>query len=268
MIPQSERLWETHVHHTAQKLTYPPTPDLTTLRRPQRRSSLGTGLGWVAVILVILLLVGLSVPPVRAGVLEWLQVGPVRVWLVAPTPTPTPTVLIAATVTPQPTPTPLLSVLDLAGETTLADARDDADFPIRLPTYPPDLGLPDRVFLQDLEGTAVILVWLEPGASDKVRMSLHELASGAFVWKMEPTAVEETSVHGQRALWVDGPYYLLVQQPQSGQTWANRRLIRGHVLVWTEMIDGMEIVYRLETDLSLEEAIRVAESLSGEPPQR
>jgi hypothetical protein len=34
-------------------------------------------------------------------------------------------------------------------------------------------------------------------------------------------------------------------------------LIEGHVLIWTEG----EITYRLETDMPLEEAVRVAESL-------
>ncbi len=36
-----------------------------------------------------------------------------------------------------------------------------------------------------------------------------------------------------------------------------RHLVEGHVLVWVED----EITYRLETDLNLEEAIRIAELL-------
>jgi hypothetical protein len=40
------------------------------------------------------------------------------------------------------------------------------------------------------------------------------------------------------------------------------RLIDGHVLIWT---DG-NLTYRLETDLSLEEALKVAESLQPVKP--
>jgi hypothetical protein len=40
-----------------------------------------------------------------------------------------------------------------------------------------------------------------------------------------------------------------------------RRMIDGQVLIW----EGDGITYRLETDLSLEEAIRIAESLEPLP---
>jgi hypothetical protein len=41
-----------------------------------------------------------------------------------------------------------------------------------------------------------------------------------------------------------------------------KRLIDGHVLIWTEG----DITFRLETDLSVEEAIQVAESLASPSP--
>jgi hypothetical protein len=57
-------------------------------------------------------------------------------------------------------------------------------------------------------------------------------------------------------LWTVGPYALQFQR--SGQViYDLRRLIEGHVLIWTE--EG--ITYRLETDLSLQEAVQIAESL-------
>ena len=56
----------------------------------------------------------------------------------------------------------LASILDLKGKTSLPAARARVDFPIRLPTYPPDLGSPDGVFLQDINGAVVVLVWLTP----------------------------------------------------------------------------------------------------------
>jgi hypothetical protein len=41
------------------------------------------------------------------------------------------------------------------------------------------------------------------------------------------------------------------------------RLIEGNVLIWTEG----DLTYRIETDLSLEEAIRIAESLQAPPAE-
>lgn len=282
--------WEAYVQETAGAFPYPPTPDIAGALRKRlaeepRRRTPGRRLAWAAAAVVILAASLLAVPQVRAGLLEVLRIGAVEIRLIEPTaipiptPAPSPTATVRPptatpdtsrtpgltptssatptpvppTATPSPTPTPLTSVLDLAGETTLAKAQAKVDFPIRLPAYPPDLGAPDRVFLQDLEGSAVILVWLEPEQPDQVRLSLHELGPGAFVSKGPPPVVEETTVHGQRALWTTGTYYV----KSRGGSYGNKRLIEGHVLIWTEG----EITYRLETDLSLEEAVRVAESL-------
>lgn len=229
---------------------------------------------------VLFLLAGLlAVPQVRAGLLTFLRIGAVRILLTAPTPTPTPppptpteapsvpTAGPAAgsgpTATPSPTPTqvpptptatPLASVLDLAGATTLEEAQAQVGFPIRLPSYPPDLGPPDRVFLQDLGGPAVILVWLAPDQPDRVRLSLHLLGPDIIAQKFQPQVVQETTLHGQRALWTTGPYLL---QLRNG-AFEMRRLIEGHVLIWEQD----SVTYRLETDLPLEEAIRIAESLN------
>jgi hypothetical protein len=187
------------------------------------------------------------VPPVQATVQAVIQIGVDHIFRTPPARTPT---------SRTPTPTPLASVLDLAGETTLAQAQTQVQFPIRLPAYPPDLGPPQRVFLQDLYGAAVVLVWVDPQHPGVVGMSLHELSQGVFAYKTAPPAIQETTVHGQRALWTDGPY--IVQVVINGQTEdAPRRLVTGHVLIWTEG----EITYRLETSVSLEEAVRIAESL-------
>jgi len=201
---------------------------------------------WVAAALLLLTAL-LFVPPVEATVQAVIQIGVDHIFRTPPAHTPT---------SRTPTPTPLASVLDLAGETTLAQAQKQVQFPIRLPAYPWDLGPPQRVFLQDLGGAAVVLVWLDPQHAGAVRMSLHELSQGIYVYKSQPQVIQETSVHGQRAIWTDGPY--IVQVVQGGRLdYAPRRLVTGHVLIWTEG----DITYRLETSASLEEAVRIAESL-------
>ena len=222
--------------------------------RPQRLTG-------VAIVIVLLLLILFTVPPIRAAVLEVIRLGAVRIFLTEPTPTtipPTATPVAATTQTataPPPTrPSPLpASLLNLAGETTLAEAQAQVDFPLRLPTEPTDLGPPDKVYLQDLNGPVVILVWLDPDRPGGVRLSLHYLSPNTLAGKSVPQTLQETTVHDQPALWVTGPHLLQIE----GQSYDLIRLVAGNVLIWTEG----EITYRLETDVSLEEAVQIAESL-------
>ncbi|MBE7553936.1 MAG: hypothetical protein HS126_22960 [Anaerolineales bacterium] len=262
--------WEARLQQLARRFPYPATPDVTSIVRAQlaegSRPKLGLPprrLAWAA-LLVLLILAGLlAVPQVRAALVEYLQIGAVRIFLVEPTQTPTPTPAAASlkerplTPTPRPSPTPLPSLLDLAGATTLAQAQAQVDFPIRLPAYPANLGEPDWVFLQDFDGPLVVLVWAKPDQPNQVQFSLHMLGPGTFAGKGPPVTVQETTVNGQRAYWTEGPYLLQIRRNNRTENDV-RRLIDGHVLVWTEA----EITYRLETDLSLEEAVKIAESLA------
>jgi hypothetical protein len=130
-----------------------------------------------------------------------------------------------------------------------------AEFPILLPAYPTDLGLPDNVFLQDLDGQVLVLVWLDPAKPGKVRLSLHQFSDqdNMTVTKVQPITVLETTVGGEPAVWAQGPYILKYRNGDIDVI----RLIEGHVLIWEQA----GITYRLETDLSVEEAVRIAESL-------
>jgi hypothetical protein len=264
--------WEARLREAARTFPYPPTPDIAStvraklteeirLKSGRRISWASRRLVWAALILILVLGGLLAVPQVRAALVEYLQIGAVRIFLVEPTSTPTPSPATPAsaspaTATPRPTPTPLASLLDLAGATTLAEAQAQVDFPIRLPAYPADLGPPDKVFLQDFGGPAVVLVWLEANQPERVRLSLHQLGPGTFAEKGHPGLVQETTVNGRAAIWAEGPYVLQFQRGHQVE-YDFRRLVEGRVLIWAE--EG--ITYRLESDLPLEEAVRVAESL-------
>jgi hypothetical protein len=90
-------------------------------------------------------------------------------------------------------------------------------------------------------------------------MSLHLIPAGSWaIDKFDPALVQETSVNGQRAIWAVGPYPLRLRNSDL----QFMRLIEGHVLIWT---DG-DLTYRLETDSSVEDAIKVAESLKPIQP--
>jgi hypothetical protein len=185
----------------------------------------------------------------------------VRIFRTEPTPvTPPqqefPSTVMPITATPAMTSQPLIPILEqLAGEVTLAEAQQTVSYPILLPSYPPDLGAPARVFVQEAEGDMTILIWIDPQKPDQILMSLHIIPPGSWaVEKMNPALIQETTVNGQRAIWAEGPYPLRFSNGNLDFV----RLIDGHVLIWTE--GG--VTYRLETELDLEEAIKIAESLA------
>jgi hypothetical protein len=174
-------------------------------------------------------------------------------------PTPMPTF------TPAPTSIPVspASRLNLVGEAGLFKLAEQSGFTPRIPvlTDMPELVSPDKVFLQDLGGPAVIMAWYLPGRTDDLRMVLYELKNGDFVEQQtadSTTVVQETSVGSAPARWVEGPQVAYVSDGKGGQTLEKRNFISsGHTLVWQEH----GLTYRLETSLSLEEAVKIAQSL-------
>jgi hypothetical protein len=258
-----QELFEKQIRSLSEGLDYPRTPDiagsvmrrLRVSTRPRSRR-----LVWSLTIILILFLSLMLIPPARAAIIEFIQIGVVRIFRTEPTPPAPPnqeipSTALPVTVTPVPTSLPLIPILEtLAGEMTLAEAQKTVPYPIRLPSYPPDLGQPDRIFVQEAEGKMTILVWIDPQHPDKVLMSLHLIPPGSWaIDKFDPAQVQETTVNGQRAIWAVGPYPLRLRNSDL----QFMRLIEGHVLIWTDK----DVTYRLETDLSLEEAVKIAESL-------
>jgi hypothetical protein len=256
---------ESRLQALAKEFQYPRTPSvadtvMSRIRRPLNRPRFSRQLAWALTLLIVLLAGLMSVPTVRAAVLEFIQIGIVRIFP-APVESTAPTTEAPLTATPTPTQSSLIPFLEtLAGETTLESARSMVDFSIPLPAYPSDPGQPERVFLQDAGGWMVILVWIDAGQPDQVQMSLHLIEQGSWtIQKYHPQIAQETTVNDLRAIWTVGEYPLILRNGDAQFT----RLIDGHVLIWEEN----KITYRLETDLSLEEALRVAESLQASPAQ-
>ena len=273
-LDRMDQEFETHVRHLAQAFPYPGTPDLAgrviqPLRGGQRRVRNAYTPAWVwAVALIGLVFAGLmAVPTVRAAVIEFLQIGAIRIFTeeeIPPAPTvPTPQSLPTQSL-PGETETPsnatpgyLSSVLELAGEVSLEEAYEKAPFPIFLPTYPPDLGTPDKIFYQQLDGgPGIFLVWFEAEHPEKVQMSLLLLGPGTFAGKGASTQVVETTVNGTPAVWTEGEH-LLVLQTGPNQRDLVQLFVSGHVLIW----EIGDVTYRLESEFSMEEAVRIAESV-------
>ena len=267
MSELERELFEQRLISIANGLDYPRTPDIaaavmTRLRQSTRPRFISRKLAWSLTIMLVLLSSLLSIPTARAAILEFIQIGIVRIFprSVEPTVEPTVDVIRPATATPSlPSSTLIPALSRIAGKTGLVDAQQMANYPILLPVYPSNLGQPDHVFVQDAEGTMVILVWLDPRQREEVLMSLHFVPSGSWaVRKVKPIIIQETDVNGDRAIWTVGPYPLILS---NGDIDYFTRLIDGNVLIWT---DG-NITYRLETNQPLEEAIKIAESLQPIP---
>jgi hypothetical protein len=268
------RFTDERLKEAARRFRYPPTPDMTgvVIDRIQSGSRPGVRMRSVWTILslaLLLVLVLFAVPGVRAEIVRFFQVGVVRIIPPASSPTvipslpqmpitATPAGIPLNTTTPQPNDTPSglpheFTLADIAGETTLEDAQARTSFSILLPEYPADLGAPDQVFLQE-DGLMVILVWTDPADPEKARLSLHEIGPGSIlVKKFEPRVIQESRVNGHYAVWAEGPY--LVQLTNGSIEF--RQMVEGNTLIWEEN----DITYRLASNLSLEEAIKIAESL-------
>ena len=257
---------ENRLHSIASGMEYPPTPNIAgsvgvSLRPSTRSRFISRKLAWSLTIMMVLLSSLMLIPTARAAIIEFIQLGVVRIFP-QPTESPlgeigtaTPEVISPLTATPDAALPSLIPFFDnIAGETELVNAQERAPYPILLPTYPSDLGLPNHVFVQDVEGVMTILVWVDTLQPEHVTMSLHFIPNGSWaINKFGPAVLQETDVNGQRAIWAEGPYPLFLRNGDIQVM----RLIDGHVLIWT---DG-DITYRLETDLSLEEATQIAESL-------
>lgn len=260
--------WEAALQETAASFPYPPTPDVVAGVRqrlaapPPHWSRLvvpsapRTRRRWAAAIL-LLLLAGtlLVVPPVRAALVAFFRAGAITIFVGEPTPT------LASTQVPSMTPPPLLETAP-GVRVTLAEAQAQAGFPLRLPL---EYGTPDEVYVQPLPdpglaGQVVIMVWRDPAQTslpEQPRLRLYQIGAEEYGLKQAAMqAVREAWVHGQNAFWVEGGH--VIQLP------AGPYLVEQDVLIWT----GGSVTYRLESGLSLAEAVQLAESLREIAPKR
>jgi hypothetical protein len=253
------------VREVAGDFPYPPTP------APPRKEAvphpapgglpLRRALAWVIVATLACLISVTAVPEARAGLVRMLRVGVIDLFFSGPAQsTASPSVLgspspagASPTSSPAPTHAPPMSFDQWQGETTLDDARGEAGFKVLLPAYPDDLGLPDRVFLQDQGAPVVFLVWTTDGGR-RIRLLLQELSPDSWgMKKLQLDQITTTTVQGNPAVWATGPYLLV----SSNGSIRQERIVDGGALIWEQ--DG--ITLRLESSLPLEEARKIAESL-------
>ncbi|MEX1253452.1 MAG: hypothetical protein WEE64_03845 [Dehalococcoidia bacterium] len=140
-----------------------------------------------------------------------------------------------------------------ADRTTLAEAQTLVDFPLRLPTYPAGTGAPSAVYVQRFPSDIVVILQYEEEGFELHQSRLR----GKFI-KGVPEGLSEVTVAGEPALWVPlGGHGAAYEDENGEEIDASVRNVHRPTLLWER--DG--ITYRLETELSFAETIRVAESL-------
>jgi hypothetical protein len=229
----AEEAWNVRVQELGQRFGFPPTPDITgavrqRLGRRQGRLSPNWVRAGIALVIVVLVIV-LAVPDLRAKAFDFFGIGAVRI------------------LRDEPDTSSLDTGFDPTYQTTLDDAQQQVNYPIRQPAYPPDLGSPDAVYLYPND--MVILVW-----ADGLPLSLTLIDSRQMVYKHYADQEIVTTVNGHEALWLVKPH--VIEAPRTDAPHIER-LVEHNVLLWK--VD--DITYRLETDLTLDEARRIAESV-------
>ena len=216
---------------------------LSALGRPRPSASRRLRLGLaLAVVLVAALFAALAIPDARSALLRFFHIGAARIEVVDELPT----------VAPEP---PELDLETALGErVSLAQARRLAGFDL--------LELekrPDRVYLGP-RGT----VWFLYGRPDAVRLLVAQTprlrVDEPFILKKLAGAgasVETTKVRDNRAYFVSGEPHELILVDEHGIPVQETARLAQDVLLWEE--DGR--TYRLEGDLTLDEALDIANSL-------
>jgi hypothetical protein len=250
-------------------IDYPSTPPLSVRVRAElqtpsaRRARTLPRLAWsIAIALIIALALLLAFPETRDALAQIFGLRTIRIIPTTPTATPvappTPSALTTLPTTTPASRAPTLTPSRTAQccETTLDDVRARSRFKILLPPGT----TPSRVYFQSLknfgDAQQVILVF---GDANNPRFTLYQ-ATNFLYGKLVGggTVIEETTVNGQRALWLAGAPHLLVYLDANGQVqFDSERTVSANTLAW----ESGEVTYRLETNGSKAEAIQFAESL-------
>ena len=257
-------------------IDYPAAPDLAARVRAElktdrpRQSDRPMGRLRPALVVILAVIAALAllliIPETREAIAQLLGLRTIRI--IEPTPTPAaqlelPLTATPARTTPAPSPTPGVMSFNQCCESTLVEAQRRAAFKLLLP---PD-DEPSRVFFQDQifgrgsEAQQIVMVFGDP---DRPRFVLYQ-ATRYLYGKMvrgTGTVITETQVSGQRALWLTGALHVLVTLDRNGQPMLDtERPVNANTLIWETGDIDTGVTYRLETSLSLGEAIEFAESL-------
>jgi hypothetical protein len=233
--------WSEQIAETAVHFPYPPTPDIADAvqQHLQPQTAQTRVPRWVVVMAIVLVFLAVSllaIPPVRAALLDWLRIGAIEIFVTEEVPA-------LETAVP-------ISIEDLGEPLTLAEAQAIFPEPLRLP---PAWDKSGTVYSHRLFGERPVMTmqWQTP-AQDTLTLSQIAAPYLGLKWASGEQIVE-TAVHAQQAVWIEGPHPL---QLETG-SFNTQLTIENNVLIWTEGT----VTYRLEGQLTQDEAVKLAESL-------
>lgn len=241
------------------RIEAPSMPGAPTPTLPRNRGGsfgvLPRGAVFAAVALLLAaVLVVLSVPRTRTAVAEFFGlVEGYRIERVAATPT---VAAGLASSTPTATPTPTL-LRDVAQRVTLEEAAARVGFEPAQPSVA--VGAESEVYVLDAGFTMML-------PATVLRYSTFDLWEGRvggkyFIGKGVPEGevIETTTVKGAPAYWIGGfPRTVRFVDSEGREVAGTARTVTVNALVWTS-VSGRH--FRIETELPLAEALRIAESL-------
>jgi len=181
---------------------------------------------------------------------------------------PSPTATSTPPAAPTPTPAPVGSRLGLGQHVSLDEARSRVPYGVLAPTLP-ELGAPDAVYLQQAAppGGQVSLVYASRPGLPRADASGVGLLLSQFRGDLAPeflgkglgprTRIEQVSVNGQPAYWIEGEAHLFMYRVAGGDIRDEQVRLAGNVLLWEQG----DLTLRLESALPREQALRIAESV-------
>ncbi|MEZ4518567.1 MAG: hypothetical protein R3C44_17685 [Chloroflexota bacterium] len=256
----------------ARAYPYPPTPDIaqsvrqqltdvptTATNHPRRTPSWAVAL---AAVIALLVLGMLAVPQTRAAVRSLIaRIGAIQLFVDDASPTATPTTASQGVLPAAPTPVPLALLAAAPGEPIALGALNEfAAFPVRLPDVKEPWGEPDSAVVHQVANHSLLtLIWDDPRQPGHPYLTFSQTDIPQLAFKMvSADQVTWLQVQGHDGVWIQGPHTtgLLFDGTATDEQ------IASNVLLWSD--DAM--TYRIEGDIAMEDAIRLAESLTTVSP--
>lgn len=258
-MAEKDRTLEEQLTTLAADLDYPPTPHLAPVIRARiepRRAAVRWRRPWLVAAAAILLAIALgvaAVPQARQVVAGWLGIRGVNIQRVQHPPVP-----------PARPNGPIGERLDLGEPVSLSEAGRKAGFKVLVPAA---LGPPDESFYNGKTGAVTLVYYPRAGLPEA-----HETGAGALVTEFKGTVqgpilskaigpgtqLQQTDVNGSPAYWISGAPHDVFYTDPGGAFRQDTLRLATNTLLWQRG----DITYRLEATTSLDEARRIAGSLS------
>lgn len=160
---------------------------------------------------------------------------------------------------------------ELGEPVSLEHATDRITFPMSLPTLA-EIGPPTTIYLEEGRPFVVHAIWETGPELPRVGetgmgllLTQFESPTDQTVFSKElsdSTSVEVTAVGDEPAQWIEGAPHQLTYRTANGTQTREVSRLAANVLIW----DSNGITYRLESDLGLQPALRIAQALSPATP--